>query len=95
MGVAQLKKIKVRSSRKLKSITLNPNAYDKGVIDSREIDWTSKRSSDLVNTNLLMGGQSKSMGLGERPLANRKWIEPLVSGEIDLVPTASSCMRMG
>ena len=35
------------------------------------------------------------MGLGERPLANRKWIEPLVSGEIDLVPTASSCMRMG
>ena len=38
MGVAQLKKSKVRSSRKLKSITLNPNAYDKGVIDSREID---------------------------------------------------------
>ena len=38
MKFAQLKKIKVRSSRKLKSITLNRNAYDKGVIDSREID---------------------------------------------------------
>jgi hypothetical protein len=38
LGVAQTKKIEVRSSRKLKSITLNRNAYDKGVIDSREID---------------------------------------------------------
>ncbi|KAL3783807.1 hypothetical protein ACHAW5_003203 [Stephanodiscus triporus] len=31
-------KIKVRSSRKLKTIALNRNAYDKGVIDSKEID---------------------------------------------------------
>jgi hypothetical protein len=37
-GVAQSKKIKVRSSRKLKAIALNRNSYDKGVIDSKEID---------------------------------------------------------
>ena len=32
------------------------------------------------------------MGLGGRPLADRKWIESLVSGEVDLVPTASAFM---
>ncbi|KAL3783811.1 hypothetical protein ACHAW5_003207 [Stephanodiscus triporus] len=36
--VLKSEKIKVRSSRKLKTIALNRNAYDKGVIDSKEID---------------------------------------------------------
>ncbi|KAL7539449.1 hypothetical protein ACHAXR_009332 [Thalassiosira sp. AJA248-18] len=37
-GVLKSNKIKVCSARKHKSITLNPNAYKKGVIDSKEID---------------------------------------------------------
>lgn len=38
MLIIQSKKIKVCSARKHKSISLNRKAYEKGVVDSKEID---------------------------------------------------------